>query len=333
MNVLFFEKIEEYLRGKMNREDQLRFEAEMAVNEELASAYNIYRGIENEMREMENDNNDDNDNQNKAGLRESLEKLNAIYFKKEITVEPVKRQTVRSDARIRRIKIWKTAGIAAAVISVVALSIPLILRENDSPKVVINENNADTPKKIQAPNIIINKENISSENITKKDNSAPKANKKMRVLQLSEARRNELYAANFKLDKIPGEQEGLYAEAFENLTMGEYKDAIEAFKNPIPTRGLESDSMLTAFYGNYYLALSYLADSNAAKAVPELKKAISGSPDMLSQIKSQWYLALAYLKTGNVKNAKEFLTRIAVNKEETKYKTQAQALLKKLKGY
>ncbi len=53
MNVDWFEKIEEYLNGEMSREEQLLFESELATNQELYAAFNIYQEIETEMRTRE----------------------------------------------------------------------------------------------------------------------------------------------------------------------------------------------------------------------------------------------------------------------------------------
>ncbi len=50
MNEKMLEKIEDYLNGPMNAEERKLFELEMAGNEELASAFRLYKSIEEEMR-------------------------------------------------------------------------------------------------------------------------------------------------------------------------------------------------------------------------------------------------------------------------------------------
>ena len=52
MTMNWFEKIEEFLNGDMSREELLLFQAQMAKDEELSSAVNMYRVINAEITVM-----------------------------------------------------------------------------------------------------------------------------------------------------------------------------------------------------------------------------------------------------------------------------------------
>ena len=46
MDDAMFEKIGQYLSDEMSNEDRLNFESDLAINKELASMLNLYKGIE-----------------------------------------------------------------------------------------------------------------------------------------------------------------------------------------------------------------------------------------------------------------------------------------------
>lgn len=75
MNSDWYEKFEEYLQGNMSREERSLFEAALSSNEELSSEFMVYRTIETEMR------NDIKHKAQKIALENSLQALNARYFK------------------------------------------------------------------------------------------------------------------------------------------------------------------------------------------------------------------------------------------------------------
>jgi ribonucleotide reductase alpha subunit len=76
MHNLPFEKIEQYLHDELSAQERLLFESQLAADEELASAFNLYRKIEHEMRTG-------NEDANKAILRDNLQQLGKTYFKKD----------------------------------------------------------------------------------------------------------------------------------------------------------------------------------------------------------------------------------------------------------
>jgi tetratricopeptide (TPR) repeat protein len=77
MDDSWYERFEEYLQGEMGREEKSLFEAEMASDEELATAFRVYRTIETDMHQKEKY------SQNESALQNSLQTLNTRYFKNE----------------------------------------------------------------------------------------------------------------------------------------------------------------------------------------------------------------------------------------------------------
>ena len=74
-----------------------------------------------------------------------------------------------------------------------------------------------------------------------------------------------------------------------------------------------------------------MATNSAAKAIPELEKALEQEPEDLLLIKTKWYLALAYLQTGDIKKSGELLNALVKDKGAGEYKSKAENLLAELK--
>ena len=77
MNTDRFEDFEDYLSGRMTNEEMSLFKAELSSNEELYTAFEVYRTINTVMRKKEEN------KLNKSNLLHSLQSLNAQYFKSE----------------------------------------------------------------------------------------------------------------------------------------------------------------------------------------------------------------------------------------------------------
>ena len=142
-----------------------------------------------------------------------------------------------------------------------------------------------------------------------------------------------MYAENFEKDKIPdgGTEDIQYA--ITQYQRGKYTDAIYAFnaaKNDVLVRGGSGDSALTAFYADYYMALSYMLNNEAAKAIPLLERAGQNTDERFFQARSEWYLSLACIKTENIAKAKALLIKLSASKTAGVYKNKASALLVKL---
>ena len=147
-------------------------------------------------------------------------------------------------------------------------------------------------------------------------------------------KQEELFAANFKPDAVPAVTAGPLEDAFTYYAEKHYSDAAQEFSSAdltSGTRGLETDSTITAFYADYYAGISYLEQSDNSKSILKLESALTKSPAELYTIKASWYLALAYVKAGEIKKANGQLAKISENKNETFYRSKATRLLTALK--
>jgi len=240
-------------------------------------------------------------------------------------------------AKVRPMRNWKRLAVAASIFGVIAAGISLYLQNTkQSTAVATNSQKAGSTKNSTAADTPSTQKDITVDNKDKKA-IAKQNGIKTGVEQKEE--QQQLFASYFVPDVLPGDQEGPLADAFAYYEMKEYKKAANAFESAdldVETR--ETDDELTVFYANYYKALCYMNSGNAARAIPELRKAIAESKDSSVQsidsslqIKAQWYLALAYLKTGDLKKTQEFLNKIAGNNYKKDYKTKAAAILNELK--
>ncbi|MEJ7740880.1 MAG: hypothetical protein WKF97_25970 [Chitinophagaceae bacterium] len=318
MNEHYFVRIDQYLKGEMSREEQLFFQSELETNEELAAAFRIYQAIEEEMG------NKNRHAEGEAALKISLEKLNERYFRND-AVQPIPEHHI-----IKRMAVWKIMGIAAALIGLVALGVTFYLQnqKNDSPVVVENKTDNVEDSSLATEGITPT-DSIPSSGIAHQAQDSPNVSGIRSNYRIENKKREALYAANFKPDAAPEDQSGPLEEAFAHYESGEYKDYIEAAGQVDPaltSRGVT----LTPFYTDYYKAQSYMAIDNVSKAIPELRKSISKSPDSLWKAKVQWYLALAYLKTDQVKKASDLLGQLARNNQAGGYRARSAQLQKQL---
>jgi tetratricopeptide (TPR) repeat protein len=206
---------------------------------------------------------------------------------------------------------------------------------------IANNTGVDSALKAAPGNIANNKNRNEQEDLTdkKKDstgianntrvNSAGKqTDRKPETPRkgLDKVKLQQLYAKNFIPDTLPEDKEGPLEDAFAYYEMKAYNKATVAFeKADLNTETREPEEERTVFYAYYYKALSYMANSNVAEAIPELNKAMQESTDSILSIKTKWYLSLAYLKTGNLKKTEELLDEIISNVSNM-YKTGDNAM-------
>jgi tetratricopeptide (TPR) repeat protein len=342
MHNIPLEKIEQYLKDELSAQERLLFESELATDEELASAFNLYRKIEHEMRTG-------NDDTGKAALKDSLQQLGKTYFKRNetgdqqavkpaapiVSLDSSKQGVFKKDTKLKRISVWKQYAVAAAIIGVMSLSVIIYRQSQQKNYPVANTNkkpdsSADIIKRDSAQthkNII--EENLAGQN--KKDtNKAVKQKQQLHTTSNLEA----LFANNFKPDTIPESVAGPLEDALAYYENGDYKNAIASIETAdlnMEFRGQETDTKHIIFYAHYYKALSYLAENRVEKAIPELNNAIKDSPDSILQIKAQWYLALAYLKSGDTEKAEKLLAKVVSNNGESTFKLKASTVLTDLK--
>jgi tetratricopeptide (TPR) repeat protein len=238
-------------------------------------------------------------------------------------------QQLEKKAKIRTIRKWVVpVSIAASLIIMVTGYYTLFQNKPGSGSIADNKSRNEqgklAGKKGDSTGIASN---------TGVDSAVKGAAKKHEALKKEpgKAEQQQLYAQLFVPDALPEDKEGPLEDAFAYYESKEYKEAAAAFeKADLNTATREPEEERTVFYAYYYKALSYMANNNAGKAIPELNKAMQVSTDNLSAIKTKWYLSLAYLQTGNLKKTASLLVEIAGNRYETAYKAKAAALLKDL---
>lgn len=253
--------------------------------------------------------------------------------KEEPAIWSLRSETFKSDGKVRRVRIWKSLAIAAAILGIIALSITWYLNK-DAALVAVNGNKADSLKNKNIPDTISSPQSKPSNPIVKVEKPATNAVRNKRKYSVDNAKRETLFAANFRPDIVPEDKPATLEDAFVHYESGDYKGAIAAINGNADLVFRDDDDQdkdKTTFYAHYYIAQSYLADNNPAKAIPALEKAIAESPDEVLKTKTQWYLALAYLKTGSLKRSEKLLRQIAKGNQEAGYKSKAGLLLKKLR--
>jgi hypothetical protein len=119
--------------------------------------------------------------------------------------------------------------------------------------------------------------------------------------------------------------------AFEKGEINEAKKLLE--KMPIDSVNIEPDefgaavdSPETASYRNFYKGLISLNEDKWNEAIVSLQKV-----DNSLKYEAQWYVAIAYIKNGEIDKAKNELDSIIKNPNDTKFKSDAEKLLKKIR--
>lgn len=358
----WIEKIEHYVNGTMSGEEQSRFEAELATNEELASVFRLFRVIEEKTQR------DRKYSEEEALLKSSLQKLNKKYFITGTQVDmaqvgenrpehpPATPQaewlTVHESAdvpaagknygRATKTSKWKKLALAAIITGIAATgTIRFLQTRNDSAAVTFNDRKAKGRTTIGKPDTGFSRTNVPPENTIKSDkNSIPQqpgirnTPTLLKPPGINRERREALYAVYSRPDALPGQKADALEEGDISYEKGEYKEAIAGYEAVITSmeikvRGQVENDKRTVFYAYYYRAQCYLAIDSAAKAIPDFYKAIKNGPDSYLTCKVQWYLALALLKTGEVEKASVRLKQVTNNKSG-EYRQKATELLRKI---
>ncbi|MBD0280328.1 MAG: tetratricopeptide repeat protein [Flavisolibacter sp.] len=366
MDESLFEKVKDYFSGQMSPEEQLQFKAELTTNKDLATAFDLYQTIEAGIFDTEESTAEED------LLRNTLKEVHERYIANERQQDAEQAQTNGEESYpasgleqgapameapgtqkgiIRRIGMWRSLAIAAAVIGIIVISsLWLIQKQRNSQEVATIRDKPNTSKDIPIQDTPPPQMNTPTDNIAVQDKPiTPEQNQDNSKLTKASvpdrAHREALYARNFKPDAVPADLPDLLQEALTRFKEQEYKDAIaaidiDALKTSMeelrprgqPNKQQEKEEKLTLFYAHYYKALSYMADNNTEKAIPEFQNALSNNPDKFWQGKAQWYLALAYLKAGNINEAKMRLKQVVNNNKAGAYNQKALQLIKELES-
>jgi tetratricopeptide (TPR) repeat protein len=360
-----FDRIEEYVSGLMNADDMKLFEAQMLIDNSLASSFTLYKAIEQQMRSKEQF------SSKAALLRITLDKTRPHYFK---TVKNENHEVLApsllaedssnhlhavkgagpSDRQIKVRSRWLMPAVAAAIFGAVILSITWFLYDKkNEAQLVQNDKRIDSAtafnnQKIDSGAAALQNQTQPQKPFGKDYDSIPgnkpeiaEGRPRNKPSNAKEKTKNSfspsgpaLYASVFNQDTIPQDGSGALASAFTLYNNKDYHNAIEAFdrNEKLVKRGFDEHGELNRFYAHYYKGQSYLALDSVAEALRELQSAIELSPNRFSKSKAQWYAALIYLKTSNYSKAKPVLATLSKSTAAGAYKLKALNLLKQLKG-
>jgi tetratricopeptide (TPR) repeat protein len=116
------ERIESYFSGEMSSEEKIRFEAELENDKALDELFRVYRTIDTEMSDTEKY------SAHEAALRDTLQRLNGIYFGSGAPVIRIS----------RRRRLYRIALSAAAVLILVLAGYRLFFQDNADPRQLAN---------------------------------------------------------------------------------------------------------------------------------------------------------------------------------------------------
>lgn len=300
-----YDIIIQYLNGEMNDEQKMLFGQQILADKELQEDVTLLADLRRKLKD------DEIYSEEEQALAKNLSKISTSFF------TPVEQRQAYTSKHIKRLSVQLNSGwtwlAAACITGIISLSIFWFFTKQHAGEKTVAVN----PSK---DNRLINKDTG-----------------KIQVIIPGEEHANlnldKLFADNFEKDKIPEEGTEDIGYAMSQYQRGKYADAIYALKaagNDVAVRGNSGDSTLTAFYIDYYMALSYMLNNEAAKAIPLLEKATQKSKEKLLQAKSEWYLSLACIKTENIEKARSLLLKLSANKAAGNYKDKAGALLLKL---
>ena len=347
MDEEWLEKLDDYLNGAMSREAQLRFEAELEVNEQLAAVVRSYRIVEEELEKKGREYGEED------LLQISMRKFEKKYFgtawqgdgvqagkngAAQALVRPAADMSVSGKGRgsFIMVSVWKKLAIAAIMVGVVAMgTVWFVQKKQDGGPVVFNDPKTDI-KKSDTGSLKIN---ISPDNTLKPDNDeivqAPgrrNTPEQAKLYRTSKARLGALYAAYSKPDALPDQKAAALEEGDDSYEKGAFKEAIAGYEAVIASmevnvRGQGETDKQIVFYAYYYRAQSYLVIDSVASAIPDLYKAVANSPDGYWKSKAQWYLAMALLKTGEVEKATVRLKQVSNSTNSGEYRQKAAEVL------
>lgn len=345
MDNVNFERIEDYINGNMSKEERASFEADMASDKNMASAFSLYSSIEQTMRRKQQENSNEDD------LRQTLKGLGALYFNIEPGAETKHSYDVlppvaqldnvdNSNHRIEKelykarvVRLWAKVAVAVSIVGVIALcAIWFFNKKGVGPEAANDTNSSTAVTNLQEKKDSSSLANIPDTVTLNLPVTAEKTDTQKDVLPaLTKAKREALFAQHFSPDAPPQNHDEFLNEAIVAYTQGNYPKAIAEFEyvaSTPTTRGETPEETLTIFQAQYYQALSYLAMGNTMKAIAGLKRISTNS--VLARIKVEWYLALAYLKAGQQKDAIKLFAKLAQSKTANQYSQKAQNLLEAL---
>ncbi len=146
MKEQWFQKMDQYLKGAMSREERLQFESELAINRELSAEFNIFKTVEEEMR------NEVKNSEVSQSIKRSVADMFEAFLPGEVkNIREIKRPSYK-------VRYSSIASIAASVIIFLVTYLFFFRPASDVRQLAatyINENLVELPFSMGSSNDIV----------------------------------------------------------------------------------------------------------------------------------------------------------------------------------
>lgn len=324
-----YEKIQDYLDGRMPQQEEKdflnqmesniflkeKFEFEKELRQNLVSILDKKNLFEKQTSNYETDKNfkdyDSIKSMIKKAATEWEEENKEILHSAAENMNDVKPQ--QQKAKVLNIQSWIIMATAACIV-IAIISLVWFLQKPSSPEMVKRNENRVT-KKDSNNNLSKTIPNDSIKNIQS-------GTKKINYITL--------FQKYYAKDKDNPEMPDLLASVPENYKKGDYSfRKINLNKIPL-SRGSSNDKnsrQNILQLGHYYKGLSYIETNNDKTAIEQLKWVTENAGNQKIKIKAQWYLALIYLKSNENKKAIPLLVSLSKNQTADPYNKKAHDIL------
>ncbi len=327
-----YENIQNYLDGVMTPQEEIVFLNELKQNASLKESFDFEKELRQNLRSIQDKKNlfekpddyyeTDKNVADNNSIRNLIEQANNEWEQENKNSPNISELIIDNrprlpKARVVNLKSWIGIAAAACVLLAVA-SLVLFLPQSHAPSSIVK--NIDTSSIKKNTNIT---KTIPGDSIKNINPEAPGVDaialfKKYYTKDTAHPSMPDLLAA------VPEQyQKGNYS----------YTDEIN-FGNVPNTRGSSADinsKQNILQLGHYYKGISYIETNDNKKAVENLKWVIDSAQNPQLETKAQWYLALIYLKENNAKKALPLLSSLSKNSNEIQYHKKAAEVLKDLK--
>ena len=329
-----YERIQNYLDGKMTPREENDFLAELNGDASLKESFDFEKelrqnltSIQDKKDLLEKDSDyfetikseDDADS-----IRSLIEKAGKEWEEENKKSSDLTRPFIENrprphKAKIVNIKSWIAVAAAACVILAVASLVWFMPKSTNPSSIATTDDTSATKKSVNS-------------DITKITTGDSAKNIKSKIGKFNGiASFKKYYAKDMSNQPMPE----LLAMVPSNYQKGNYSysETIN-LANVLNTRGSSADinsKQNILQLGHYYKGLSYIETNDDKKAFENLQWVIDSAQSPQLKIKAQWYLALIYLKQNNTTRAMSLLSSLSKNSNEVQYKKHAAEILETLK--
>jgi hypothetical protein len=324
-----YEKIQDYLEGRMTPgveknflieietnsflKENFKFEKELRQN--LASILDKKNIFEKESAYNEADNNFKDNDSIKNLIKKAAVEWEEENEKKVLTGAD---NIISANPHLQKTKVinlpsWINIAVAACII-VAIISLLWFIQKPSSPGLVKTNENP-----------VLSKDSVNGISKTIPDDTIK--NIKPPLQKVNYAALFKKYYAKDTATLVMPELLAMVSEKYKN---GDYSFR-EINLNKIPlTRGSSNDinsRQNILQLGNYYQGLSYIETNDDKKAIQKLQWVIENAGNEKIKIKAQWYMALVYFKNNENKKAIPLLLSLSKNGTAGLYNKKARNIL------